>query len=148
MALVQQAADQTSLEQDHDYYDRKLPAILCPDTWLAKQDLAARRQIALADAPTPQFAPIIFRGRQLNRLELDAVRFLAAQDSQRSVDRPPAGFSNRMHRTADGFAVEEGFLIGKDRGVGDGTKTAQGEITFLCNAGTIHRHQAPEQHRV
>src|SRR5438876_11131502 len=50
-----------------------------------------------------------------------------------------------MHRAADGVSAEKGFLEGKDRGVGDRMKVAQGEIALMCDTCAIDRHQAPEQ---
>src|SRR5882757_525940 len=119
MPFTQQSADQRSLDQDYDRNQRQLPGILFPDAGLAKQDFASRRQVALADAPALDLSPIVFRRRKPDWLHLDIGRLLAAEDTDRGVGGLPAGLLNRMHRAADGIAVEKRFLEGKDRGVRD-----------------------------
>jgi len=86
--LVQQPADETSLHQEYRCDHQHLPAIALPDVRLAKQDFAAGRQTGLADAPAPQFPPIISRRREADRLVIDAPRFGAAENADRGADGP------------------------------------------------------------
>src|SRR6266404_6094709 len=146
--FVEQSADQSSLDEDYARNQRQLPIISFPYAGLTKQDFASLRQVALADAPAPNLTPVVLWRRKSDRLDLDIARLLATEDADRGIDGPLARSGDGMHRATDGLPVEKGFLEGKDRGVRDRMKTAQGEIAFMGDTCRVDRHQAPEQDRV
>src|SRR5512134_427411 len=78
--FVEQSADQASLDQDDARNQRHLPAIFFPDARLTKQNLAARRQVTLANAPAPHFTPIEFGMCVSECLRPDIAGLLSAKD--------------------------------------------------------------------
>ena len=67
------------LHQDNRRDQANLPGIPFPHRWLPKQDLAPRRQPALADVPALKLSPIVFRCCESDRRNLDAICLLSSQ---------------------------------------------------------------------
>src|SRR4051812_45588412 len=71
--FVEQSADQSPLDQDYGRNQRQLPAILFPNAWLTKQDLAFQRKVALNDAPALH-RPGVVKARRRQRVLLKVRR--------------------------------------------------------------------------
>src|SRR5262245_45252381 len=86
-AFEEQAGNQQGLQHDGRGGGRDLPVIALPHAGLAEQDFASIRQAALADAPTPQLAPVKFWRWIAFGLHLDIFRPFAAENSHRNGGR-------------------------------------------------------------
>src|SRR5215475_5129858 len=109
--FVQQLENQHSLEQDHHSNGHNLPSILHPYGWIAKMDLAARRQTTPGDAPALHFPPVELRCRKLDEWHLDVARLLAAKDANGNGSCLSAPLEHREKRAANNPAAEEGLVI-------------------------------------
>src|SRR6185369_3216943 len=116
--FVEQSADQPSLDQDDARNQRELPAVLFPDARLTKQNLASRRQVALANPPAPHSAPIEFGLSVTERLRPDIAGLLSAKDANGYNGGKAAKIENRMHRTAHDLLTKKSVVIGKNGSTG------------------------------
>src|SRR6476620_962501 len=121
--FIQQAHDQEGLREYNGGDQKNLPTILIPYRRTTKQDFAARRQTAFANAPALHFPPVKYWACKLDWCCPDFARLLSAKDTNGNGSRLSAGIGHQKKRAAYDRASEEGFVIRKNRRIGDGMKS-------------------------
>ena len=120
--LIDQPGDQRDLRQKNGADGQNFHPVSFPCGRIAKEDLAAGRQAALADAPALHLPPVEHRACKLDGRRIDVARLLSAEDANGNGSCLSAGISRREQRPAHDLAAEEGFVIGKNRCLGDGVQ--------------------------